>query len=314
MARLPLQKRSMGLAVGAIVALFVLGLFLPAHWTQLLTRVLIMALFATSLNIQVGYAGMLPLGHSMFLGLGAYSFCLLLVKTGMPQILAFPLALLISTAMSVIIGYFCLKSNEPMTFGLLHLAFNILLSTLINKWITFTGGEVGITGISRPGILADTTYFFFFVLAWFVVCYIVIGIIVSSPFAKAAHGLRENEERLRFLGVNIARFQLVIFTISGLFAAVAGILLSMLDKGAFPAYITLTKSAEALMMCLIGGMFSFFGPTIGAAIVVVFGTVTSIYISQWQGLLGVIILACVIGLRGGILGRGRKIGVSGGGS
>src|SRR5208283_6206438 len=98
----------MGLAVGAVAALFVLGLFLPAHWTQLLTRVLIMALFATSLNIQVGYAGMLPLGHSMFLGLGAYSFCLLLVKTGMPQILAFPLALLISTAMSVIIGYFCL--------------------------------------------------------------------------------------------------------------------------------------------------------------------------------------------------------------
>jgi branched-chain amino acid transport system permease protein len=314
MANSAIRRIPIGRVAGAIVILAVLGLFLPAHWTQLLTRVLIMALFATSLNIQVGYAGMLPLGHSMFLGLGAYSFCLLLVKTGMPMLLAFPLALVISTAMCVIIGYLCLKSNDAMTFGLLHLAFNILLSTLINKWITFTGGEVGITGISRPSFLADTTSFYFFVLAWFVVCYGVIWTIVNSPFSKAAHGLRENEERLRFLGINIARFQLVIFTLSGFFAAIAGVLLSMLDKAAFPAYITLTKSAEALMMCLIGGMFSFFGPSIGAAIVVVFGTVTSIYISQWQGLLGIIILACVIGFRGGILGKGRRMGVSGGGS
>ncbi len=256
---------------------------------------------------------MLPLGHSMFLGLGAYSFCLFLVKTGMPPILAIPAALLVSTTISVIIGYLCLKGNDAMTFGLLHLAFNILLYTLINKWITFTGGEVGITGIGRPAILSGTTPFYFFVLASFLVCYALIGMILSSPFAKVAHGLRENEERLRFLGINIARFQLVVFAISGLFAAVAGILLSMLDKGAFPAYISLTRSAEALMMCLIGGMSSFLGPSIGAAIVVVFGTVASIYISQWQGLLGVIIIACVIGFRGGILRRRAKAGVPGGG-
>jgi len=308
MSRFLAQKRVIGFAAAGIVVLAVLGPVLPAQWTQLLTRVLIMALFATSLNIQVGYAGMLPLGHSMFLGLGAYSFCLLLVKTGMPQIAAIPIALLICTASSVIIGYLCLKANKPMTFGLLHLAFNILLATSINKWITFTGGEVGITGIARPAFLSDTTRFYFFVLLSFLVCYGLIGLIVNSPFANVAQGLRENEERLRFLGININNFQLVIFTISGLFAAVAGVLLSMLDKGAFPAYISLTRSAEALMMCLIGGMFSFLGPSIGAAIVVIFGTVASIYISQWQGLLGIIILVCVIAFRGGILRTGTKAG------
>jgi branched-chain amino acid transport system permease protein len=193
-----------------------------------------------------------------------------------------------------------------MTFALLHLGFNILLYTIVNKWISFTGGNAGIVGISRPGLFSDTQSFYYFVLAAVSICYILMRILINSPFAKVTQGLRENEERLRFLGINIRRFQLVIFIISGLFAAVAGILLAMLDKGVFPTDISLTKSAEGLMMCLIGGMFSFLGPSLGAAIVVIISTVTSTYINQWQGLLGIIIIACVIGFRGGILGRRKS--------
>jgi branched-chain amino acid transport system permease protein len=263
-----------------------------------------MALFASSLNLQVGYAGMLPLGHSMFLGFGAYSFGLLFIKGDLLLIPALLAALFISIAASTIVGYLCLR-GDPMTFGLLHLGFNIFLSTLINKWIRFTGGDSGIMGIPRPSLFSDTLRFYYFVLAAVSICYILMRILIKSPFAKVAQGLRENEERLRFLGVNIRRFQLVLFMISGFFAAVAGILLAMLDKGVFPAYISLTRSAEGLMMCLIGGMSSFLGPSLGAAIVVIISTVTSTYIYQWQGLLGIIIIACVIGFRGGILG-GRR--------
>jgi len=295
-------NKSIGFGIIAVIFLSVLALVLPTYWTQLLTRVLIMALFATSLNIQVGYAGMLPLGHSMFLGFGAYSFGLLFTKGDLLLTSAFIMALFLSIVASAIIGYLCLRGNS-MTFALLHLGFNILLYTLVNKWISFTGGDAGIMGIPRPSLFSSSSGFYFFVLAVILICYILIRIIMNSPFAKVAKGLRENEERLCFLGINTVKFQLVLFMISGLFSAVAGILLAMLDKGVFPAYISLTRSAEGLMMCLIGGMSSFFGPTLGATIVVIIGIVTSNYINQWQGLLGIIIVACVIGFRGGILGR-----------
>jgi branched-chain amino acid transport system permease protein len=297
--------KSIGFGIIAVIFLSVLALVLPAYWTQLVTRVLIMALFATSLNIQVGYAGMFPLGHSMFLGFGAYSFGLLITKGELLLIPAFLIALLTSIAASMIIGYLCLRGDQ-MTFGLLHLGFNILLSILINKWIQFTGGDAGIMGIPRPELFSDTHRFYYFVLIVVSICYIFMRILLNSPFAQVAQGLRENEERLRFLGINIRRFQLVLFMISGFLATIAGILLAMLDKGVFPAYISLTRSAEGLMMCLIGGMYSFLGPSLGAAIVVIISTVTSNYINQWQGLLGIIIIVCVIGFRGGILGRSER--------
>ncbi|OGO32854.1 MAG: hypothetical protein A2Z29_10345 [Chloroflexi bacterium RBG_16_56_11] len=218
---------------------------------------------------------------------------------------AFFAALVVTTVITAIIGYLCLR-GDSMTFALLHLAFNILLYTLVVKWRGLTGGEPGIMGASRPEIFSGPIGYFFFVLIVVVICYVLIRIVLNSPFSRVAQGLRENEERLLFLGINTRRFQLVTFIISGFFAAVAGILLAMLDKGTFPAYINLTRSAEGLMMCLIGGMYSFFGPTIGATIVVIVGTVTSTYLNQWQGLLGVIIIACVIGFRGGILGKRKS--------
>jgi branched-chain amino acid transport system permease protein len=129
--------------------------------------------------------------------------------------------------------------------------------------------------------------------------------IVNSPFGKVTQGLRENEERIRFLGIDSKRFQLTIFIFSGLFTAVAGILWAMLQRGAFPTYMSLILSAEGLMMCLIGGMSSFLGPSVGAVIVVLVGTVASTYVNQWQGLLGIIIIVCVLGFRGGILGSSK---------
>ncbi len=288
----------------AVVVLSMLAAFLPEHRSELITRMLIMALFATSINMQVGYAGMMPLGHAQFFGLGAYAFGLLCVKGGMPLPLAFFLALLISVLASAIIGYLCLR-DDSLTFAMLHLAFNILLVTVAAKWISLTSGDQGFTGVPRPALFAGPFGFYLFTLVVVLICYILIRKIVSSPFGKVTQGLRENEERIRFLGIDTKRFQLTIFVFSGLFAAVAGILWAILQKSVFNTYMSLILSAEGLMMCLIGGMSSFFGPSIGAAIVVIVGTVASTYVSQWQGLLGLIIIVCVLGFRGGILGSGK---------
>ena len=263
-----------------------------------------MALFATSINMQVGRAGMMPLGQAQFFGFAAYGFGLVCVKGGLPLSLGFPFALLISLIVIGIIGYLCLR-GDSLTFALLHLAFNILLVTVASKWMSLTEGDQGFTGVPRPALFPGNFGFYLFVLLIVLVCYLLIWMITNSPFGKVMQGLRGNEERIRFLGIDSKRFQLVIFTFSSLFAAVAGILWAMLQRSVFITYMSLILSAEGLMMCLIGGMSSFFGPTIGAAIVVVVSTMASVYLEQWQGLLGLIIIVCVLGFQGGIL-RGKK--------
>jgi branched-chain amino acid transport system permease protein len=301
-----LRDRSLGIIVLILVVMAILELFLPDYWTRILIKILIMVLFATSLNIQLGYGGMLALGHAMYLGIGAYSFGLMSLKVGMPMLPAFVMTLLISAVISAALGFISLRSSI-MAFALLNLAFNLLLSTLILKWTSLTGGDSGIVGIQRPIFFTETQSYFYFVLIVVAVCLFIIWIIINSPFGKIVQGLRENENRLLFLGINIRRFQLVVYIISAIFAAVAGVLLSMADKGVFPGYAGVTQSIEVIMMCVIGGMTSFAGPSLGALIVVLIQTVASMYFWQWQGLLGIIIIVCVLGFRGGILGKRSRV-------
>ncbi|MGD0658133.1 MAG: branched-chain amino acid ABC transporter permease [Syntrophorhabdales bacterium] len=304
MVQQPFRARSAVLWCAAIVVLSALAFFLPEHRSELITRMLIMALFATSINIQVGSAGMMPLGQAQFFGLGAYAFSLLCLKGGLSLPLGFFGGLAISVVVIAIIGYLCLR-GDSLTFALLHLAFNILLVTVAEKWIYFTGGDQGLTGVPRPGVFSGPFGFYCFVLLVVLVCYLVIAMVLRSPFGKVTHGLRENEERIRFLGIDSKRFQFTLFVFSSLFTAVAGMLFAMLQRGVFDTYMGLILSAEGLMMCLIGGMSSFLGPSLGAAIVVIVSTIASTYINQWQGLLGLIIIVCVLGFRGGILGSGK---------
>lgn len=273
------------------------------YWIQMFTQVAIMALFATALNMEMGFAGMMPIGQGTFLGLGAYAFAIFAVKVGLPLAAAIAVGLVACIILNAIIGWLCLRGS-PLTFGLLHMAFNILFSTLIVKWISLTGGDLGLH-VERKGVLSQPYYYYLIVLAIVLVCYLLIRIILFSAFGKVAEGLRENEERLTFLGINTKNYQLSLFVISGFFCGLAGMLLVMLNGGAFPAYSQILYSAEAMMMCLIGGAFTFWGPTLGASLVVVFSNVASGYTQYWQGTLGVLMVAVVLGFRGGILRKGK---------
>ncbi len=305
MTRIIIRNKPIGFLIAGVIIVAVLPLIIPSQWIQLFTQVLIMALFATGLNMEMGYAGMMPLGQATFLGLGAYSFGILIVKAHMSLAPAIVLALFICLIVNAIIGFLCLR-GKPMTFGLLHMAFNILFTTIVAKWIPITGGDVGLSGIPRPHIFAGTVPFYYMVLGLVLICYLIISTIMNSPFGKIAQGLRENEERLIFLGINTKRYQLILFIISGFFAGVAGILLAMLNRGVFSSYVQIILSAQAMMMCLIGGAYSFWGPTLGAALIVIFSNTVSNYVFYWQGILGVIMIVTVLGFRGGIL-RKRSV-------
>jgi branched-chain amino acid transport system permease protein len=305
MRQLIVRHKYIGFIIIGMIVLVLLPRFIPSYWTLMLTQVFIMALFATALNMEMGYAGMMPLGQAMFLGLGAYAFAIFLAKAGFSYALAIIAALVFCILINTVIGFICLR-GKPLTFALLHLAFNILFTTAVGKWIPVTGGDAGITGIPRPAFFKEDIYFYFLVLGIVIICYVIIRIILNSPFGKMAQGLRENEERLRFLGIDTRRYQLVLFVIAGFFSGVAGILLTWLNHGAFPAYMSLIQSAQAMMMCLIGGTFAFFGPTLGSALVIIFSNVVSNYTIYWQGILGMIMVVTVLGFRGGMLRKGKS--------
>jgi len=298
------KPKGVVLVMVAVVILGLVPLVLPSYWTHILTQIVIMALFATALNMEMGYAGMMPLGQGMFLGLGAYAYGILVLKVHFPYAAAVIAGLLICIAINAVVGFLCLR-GRPITFGLLHMAFAMLFVTLVAKWIPATGGDAGLSGLKRIGIFTNTYYYYLLVLLVVVACYIVIRIIMYSPFGKVAQGLRENEERLIFLGINTKNYQLLLFILSGFFCGVAGILLATLNQGIFPSYMSLILSAEAMMMCLVGGAFSFWGPSLGSAAVIIFSDQVSNYTEYWQGILRILMVATVLGFRGGVLRKAR---------
>ena len=297
-----LSKVDRGVLIGAgvVVLLIVLMIVVPESWTLMLNKMVIMALFATSMNVLLGYGGMMPMGHAIFLGIGGYAYTILVSRAGMPILPSILLALVIVFLASLFIGYFCLKGSG-MTFAFLSMGFSTLLYTLIVKW-KLAGAEVGLTGAARPAFASTAAGFGIFTVVIVAVCFLVLYVFMHSAFAKVVCGLRDNTERLSFLGINTHRFSFYVFVIGAFFAGVAGILYAMLNYGAYPATLNMATSTQGLMMCVLGGATAFLGPTLGAVIITLAVTQLSNVTVYWQALLGIIIIPTVLFFRGGILG------------
>ena len=290
-----------GLILLIATATFVIfSLILPSS-SNILARILIMMLFATSVNIMFGYTGLIAFGQAIFFGASAYAFTIFVVRGGMSIYLAVLLALIFTTLLSVAIGYLCLRV-KAFTFALLFIGLNILAYNLSVK-IPSLGSGSGIAGSLRPAGFTNTLSFFYLTLAIVVVCYIIMYLIMHSRYGKMLQGIRENEERLIFIGVNIKAVKLVSIILASAFAGVAGILYSMLNLGAFTTYLNVDISVIGLIMCLVGGMFSFWGPSVGAILI----TFVNVYISNqtiyYHAILGVILIVTILFFPSGILGQ-----------
>jgi branched-chain amino acid transport system permease protein len=291
--------------MAAVLTLVFLPQLIPLVYTRLLTEVAIMALFAMSLNLQLGYGGLYSMGHAAFFGTAAYTFGLLTLKCSFYMPVAAISGILMAGVMGAIIGFLCVRLGTTY-FVMLTLAFGMIVYTIIYKWYSLTGGENGIVGLVKPDHFSTPVNFYYLVLTLILICLILMRVLVNSPFGKVIQGIRENKERMEFLGINIQKFQLIIFVIGALFAGVAGILYSLLNHGAFPGYAGIGKSTEVIIMCLIGGMGTFIGPAIGALVLVGVGKVASDYMHYWPTLLGVILILCSVAFRGGLCGAMQK--------
>ena len=267
-------------------------------------RLAAFGIFATSLNILVGYGGMVSFGHGMFFGSGAYAFGLLMQKAGVSIPVAFVGAIAFSGLLALLVGAICVRLKE-IYFAFLTLAFQMLFHSVILSWNDLTGGDQGLTGgIPRPPVLgfnladARTLYGFACVLA--VLSLLAMRHLMQSPFGYTLRMVRDNADRARFLGIDVWRVRLMAFVIAGCFAGVGGVIMALFVSGAYPEFAYWTMSGEAVFMVMMGGIAVFLGPVVGAGLLLGFNDVITRITDYHGAALGVVVLLFALGFRRGV--------------
>jgi branched-chain amino acid transport system permease protein len=285
----------------AVLALVVYPQLVSRYYIVLSTEVVILALLATSYNLIFGYAGMVSFGHAAFFGLGAYAMAILTKNYGSSMLVGLLAAPVVAAIFAFVIGWFCMRTIR-LYFSLLSLAFAQLLWVIVFQWYTFTGGSDGIQGVPRPEFLGSHASYYYFALGTTLLCFILMRFIVNSPFGWSLRAIRENTQRSQFLGINDRFYKLIAFTLAGAFAGVAGGLYCQFQKWADPDLLFWTTSANPVLMSILGGMFSFVGPSVGAVVFVVLREVIKVRTDYWPLVLGLVLLTLVLTLPGGIVG------------
>lgn len=293
-----MQRLALWVAVAA--ALLLLPLALPHFYLLLSTEILIMGLFAVAFNLLVGYTGMVSFGHAAFYGLGAYACGLLLKKADAPFAVAFLAAPVVAATAALVFGLLCIRLTR-IYFSMLTLAFSQIVWAVALKWYSLTGGDNGLVPIPVPEALTGPRAFYLFTLVCAGAGALALWRLVNAPFGRTLLAIRENAERAEFVGIHVRRMQLAAFVISGGVSGLAGALFSLFSRGAFPDYAFWTKSAEVLLMTLLGGPHAFLGPALGAGILIVLNSVVTSFTEYWPVVLGVILLALIYVFPGGVM-------------
>ncbi len=289
-------------------------LFAPAvagrFYLYLLTQIFVAALMAMAFNMVLGMTGLLSFGQAAFYGVGAYTVGLLLTKTGVGTLPALALPIVVAAAAAAIIGFFCVRLSG-VHFAMLTLAFGQLVFAVAYKWYGLTGGDNGIQGIPVPPIalfglgpldIGSTETMYYFVLAVAVAAVAALRRIRASPFGAALRAIRENPQRAAYLGVNVALYQLLVFVAAGAFTGLAGGLYALVEKSISPDILNWTKSADPVLMTIIGGIYTFVGPAVGAVVLVVLNSYIVAWTEYWALVLGLVLLCLVLLLPGGVVG------------
>lgn len=291
--------------LAALVVLLAVPLFDPSRvLLDFVIRLAAFGIFATSLNLLVGYGGMVSFGHAMFFGGGAYAFALTLQKTGLGIPAALAIAVVFCALIGLVVGAICVRLKE-IYFSFLTLAFQMLLHSIIITWTSLTGGDQGLTGgIPRPPFLglnlADINHLYGFACVVAVVSLLAIRYILQSPYGYTLRMVRDSAERAQFLGIHVWRVKLYAFVLAGCFAGIGGVLMALFVSGAFPDFSYWTMSGEAVFMIMMGGVNLFIGPVVGAALLLAFNDAIT-RTTEYHGLaLGLVVLLFALGFKRGI--------------
>lgn len=280
-------------------------LFLPfvTPYKALASQMLIFAIFAIGYDIAFGYTGLLSFGHAAFFGLGAYGTGLSLIHLSIPAPLAILIGIIISVLIAFPIGYLSIR-RRGIYFAMVTLAFAQMVYFIAFKWRSLTGGDDGLHGVPRPPLgpinLSSELVLYYFILFFFIVS-VILGIrIINSPFGKTLECVRENEDRARSIGYNPTRFKLISFVISAFFAGLAGGLYTLLQNFVPLFTLGLDTSGDIVLMTLIGGMGTLYGPIMGAMALIFLKDLLSTYTNIWPLFLGLLFVVSVMTFRKGV--------------
>ena len=300
-------KYSFGFII--LASLFLLFLPFMTPYKALASQMLVFAIFAIGYDIAFGYTGLLSFGHAAFFGLGAYGTGLSLIHLSIPAPLAILIGIMISLLVAFPIGYLSIR-RRGIYFAMVTLAFAQMIYFIAFKWRALTGGDDGLHGVPRPPLgtidLRSELVLYYFILFFFILS-IILGIrIIKSPFGKTLECLRENEDRARSIGYNPFRYKLISFVISASFAGLAGGLYALLQNFVPLFALGLDTSGDIVLMTLIGGMGTLYGPIMGAMALIFLKDLLSTHTNIWPLFLGLLFVTSVMTFRKGVFKELRE--------
>jgi branched-chain amino acid transport system permease protein len=310
------QRKHLAVLAAIWTALIFAPYWMPLFggYTALGSRVLVLGLGAMSLNLLLGFTGVLSFGHAAWFGLGAYGAGFWLKWA----VASSPLAVLAGTLLGGVVGGLLgalLVRRRGVYFAMVTIAFGQVFYYVAFQWSSVTGGDDGLRGFVRQpldfklfqiDLLHSDVYFYYFVLVCFAAAVAVMAFILRSPFGRTMIAIRENERRARFLGIPIEFHIWVAFTLSCFFMAFAGALYALLNNFADPRVFHYSLSGDFVIMAVMGGMRMFWGPLLGAIVFVVLQDYISSVTVNWMSFIGSLIVLVVLFFPSGILGVARQ--------
>ena len=288
-------------------------LVMPTYWIMVLTEILILGLMAISFNLLFGFTGLLSFGQGAFFGLGAYSTALMLQNGYGNLFLVLLTGMLVAFLASLVVGFLSVRLDE-IFFAMITLGFGMMFFSIAHNWIDVTGGSDGLPVFSLPSLKlfgAELTFYaptnmYYLVLTFVVLGSFLLWLVVHSPFGLILKALRENKQRVSFVGGNVNRLRIVAFSISGAFTGLAGVLFCLFNNMATPEFMHWSFSAKPVIMTIIGGSGVFLGPLFGAGIFFVLEQVIIQFTENWMLFLGIVLVPIVLYFPDGVFGTLRN--------
>lgn len=302
----PMSKPGLYVCLAVIIMVALIPAAGEDYLVDLATEIMVFVLFALSLNVLIGYSGNVSFGHAAYFAIGGYTNAILLTTYEIPLIVAMPAAVLFSMLAAMFVAWFCTRLTD-IYFAMLTLAFAMLVWAVAFKWRDVTHGDDGFVGVLVPQFLDDRVSFFYFTFIVVTAASALLWLICHSAFGKVLVAVRENRTRAGFVGVNTRQMRWTAFVVAGTFAGIAGAIFAMYNRGMYVENAFWTQSAQVLIMVLLGGMYSFFGPAIGAAVLYLLERFTNEYTEYWPTVLGAILLVILLFLPDGLVGLAQKV-------
>jgi branched-chain amino acid transport system permease protein len=281
------------------VPLWVGGTF----YVNIASQILLYAIFALGVNVLVGYAGLVTLGHAGLFGIAAYAAASLM-SNGYGQVTVTAGALAVTLAAAALFAVLALRGTG-LGFVMITVALGQIVWGIAYRWISITNGDNGISVKGRPSplglSLTSPRAFYWAALVVFLIAVGSMAVFVASPFGASVRGTRDQPRRMNALGYHVWMIRLLAFLFSGFWSGVAGLLYLYYNQFVSPHVVALTASAEALLMVISGGTGTLLGPIAGAALVVIMKNVASAYIERWNFVLGAIFVVIVVFMPEGLV-------------